>query len=181
VSKKRAYASVEAAVHRNFDLLPALRSAIQASDIRIGALVEREALSEQQLRTLSRHPLATIGGHTTLHVNLASATADTARAEMAQNRDFLEKLTGRPVLHFAYPFGHAGACGEREAEISRSVGFRTSVTTRPGMLFPAHRDYLHALPRICLEWRDNASTLHCKLNGFSRVINSRLGSPVARM
>jgi peptidoglycan/xylan/chitin deacetylase (PgdA/CDA1 family) len=180
-SKKRAYASVEAAVHRNFDLLPALRGAIKASDIKIGALVEREALSQQQLLTLSRHPLATIGGHTTLHVNLAAAPADAVRSEMARNRDFLEKLIGREVVHFAYPFGHAGACGEREAEISRAVGFRTSVTTRPGTLFPAHRDHLHALPRICLEWRDSASTLHCKLNGFSRAINSRLGSPVARM
>jgi hypothetical protein len=28
---------------------------------------------------------------------------------------------------------------------------------------------------------ENASTLHCKLNGFPRAVNSRLGDPVARM
>jgi peptidoglycan/xylan/chitin deacetylase (PgdA/CDA1 family) len=180
-SKIYAYARVEAAVHHNFDLLPALHQAIKAGNIKIDALVDREALSEQQLRALSYHPLVTIGGHTTTHRNLASSRAEAARAEMAQNRAYLEKLSGKPVLHFAYPFGHAGACGNREAEISRSVGFHTSVTTRAGMLFPAHRDHLHALPRICLQWGENASTLHCKLNGLSRAINSRLGNPIACM
>jgi peptidoglycan/xylan/chitin deacetylase (PgdA/CDA1 family) len=180
-SKRRVYARVETAVHRNFDLLPALHEAIKTGNIKIDALVDREALTEQQLRMLSYHPLVTIGGHTTTHKNLARSPVETARAEMAHNRTYLEKLSGKPVLHFAYPFGHAGACGDREAKISRSVGFHTSVTTRAGMLFPAHRDHLHALPRICLEWGENESTLHCKLNGLSRVINSRLGNPVARM
>jgi peptidoglycan/xylan/chitin deacetylase (PgdA/CDA1 family) len=100
---------------------------------------------------------------------------------MANNRKFLQEIADQPVWHNAYPFGHAGACGAREADISRAVGFRTAVTTRPGAIFPQHRDHLHALPRICLTRDENASTLHCKLNGFPRAINSRLGDPVALM
>ena len=94
---------------------------------------------------------------------------------------FLQELTGAPVAHNAYPFGHSGACGVREAEISRSLGFRTAVTTRAGMIFPEHRNHLHALPRVCLTRDESASMLYCKLNGLSRVINSRFGDPVARM
>lgn len=180
-SKHRTYSALETAIHNNFDLLPAMREAIEAAGIKIPALVDREALTEKQLRLLSQHPLVTIGGHTTSHLNLARASAATVRAEMADNRKFLQELTGAPVAHNAYPFGHAGACGVREAEISRSLGFRTAVTTRAGMIFPEHRNHLHALPRVCLTRDESASMLYCKLNGLSRVIDSRFGDPVARM
>jgi peptidoglycan/xylan/chitin deacetylase (PgdA/CDA1 family) len=180
-AKAHAFAAIEAAVHNNFDLLPAVRNAIASAGIDIGALVDREALTEAQLRELAHHPLVTIGAHTMTHVNLARAAAATVRSEMDENRRFLEGIIAEPVDHFAYPFGHPRACGEREAEISRSLGFRTAVTTRPGMVFAEHRDELHALPRVCLEWDENASTLHCKLNGFNRAVHSRLGDPIARM
>jgi peptidoglycan/xylan/chitin deacetylase (PgdA/CDA1 family) len=180
-SKQRAYSAVEAAIHDDFELLPAIREILDAAGIKIPALVDREALTEQQLRALAQHPLVTIGGHTTTHPNLKRAAAATVRAEMAENRKFLQDLTGTPIAHNAYPFGHSGACGEREAEISRLVGFRTAVTTRPGMIFPEHREHLHALPRVCLMPDENASTLHCKLNGMTRAIHSRFGDPVALM
>ena len=179
--KQRTFASIESAIHQNFDLLPAVREALGSNGIAIGPLVDREALTEKQLRTLAQHPLVTIGGHTTTHLNLARAPVAIATTEMANNRKFLQNLTGQPVWHNAYPFGHAGACGKREADIARAVGFRTAVTTRPGAIFPQHRDHLHALPRICVTHDENASTLHCKLNGFPRAVNSRLGDPVARM
>jgi peptidoglycan/xylan/chitin deacetylase (PgdA/CDA1 family) len=179
--KRQAYSTLETAIHRNFDLLPAVRRAIKSAGIDIRAEVDKEALTEQQLRILSRHPLVSIGGHTTTHLNLARASAALVRSEMLDNLNYLREVTGVPVIHNAYPFGHSGACGEREADISRSLGFRTSVTTRAGMLFPQHLDHLHALPRVCLSRNENASTLHCKLNGLSRAINSRFGDPVARM
>jgi peptidoglycan/xylan/chitin deacetylase (PgdA/CDA1 family) len=180
-SKQHAYSAIESAIHGNFELLPAIQEALAAANIRIPELVDREALTERQLRTFSQHPLVTIGGHSTSHPNFKSTPAAAVRTEMTQNREYLEDITGQPVAHQAYPFGHAGACGDREAAISREVGFRTAVTTRPGTIFPEHRDHLHALPRICLTWGENAATLQCKLNGLSRVINSRFGDPVARM
>lgn len=179
--KQRTYSAIETAIHENFDLLPAVREAFAAAGIELGALVDQEALTEKQLRVLSQHPLVTIGGHTTTHLNLARAPAATVHWEMAENRELLEKLTEKPVVHNAYPFGHSGACGAREAEISGAVGFRTAVTTRPGTIFPEHLHHLHALPRVCLSGAESASTLHCKLNGLSRAINSRLGDPVAGM
>jgi peptidoglycan/xylan/chitin deacetylase (PgdA/CDA1 family) len=179
--KKRAYSSLETAIHKNFDLLAAVRRAIKAAGIEIRALVDQEALNEEQLRTLSQHPLVTIGGHTTTHCNLARTAEAAVRAEMADNRAFLQELTGTEIAHHAYPFGHARACGGREAEISRSLGFRTAVTTRPGAIFPEHRSHLHALPRVCLTRDETISTLHCKINGFNRAINSRFGNPVVGM
>jgi peptidoglycan/xylan/chitin deacetylase (PgdA/CDA1 family) len=181
IAKRRTYSAIEIAIHRNFDLLPLLRTCLADAGIAIDALVDREALTEKQLRSLSQHPLVTIGGHTTTHPNLARATSATVRTELAENRKFLQQHTAGEITHAAYPFGHAGACGQREAEICRSLGFRTAVTTRAGMIFAQHRHHLHALPRVCLTRAENTSTLHCKLNGFSRAINSRLGDPIAVM
>lgn len=180
-AKRRAYAAITAAIHADFDTLAGVREAIAGAGIEIPALVDREALTEQQLRTLAQHPLVTIGGHTTTHLNLQRASAATVRAEMADNRKFLQDITGQRIDHNAYPFGHSGACGEREAEISRSLGFRTAVTTRAGTVFPEHLNHLHALPRVCLTRDENSATLQCKLNGLSRAVNSRFGSPVALM
>src|SRR5205807_3594418 len=118
---------------------------------------------------------------TTTHRNLAEASESDVRWEMAANRKYLEEITEKPVMHFAYPFGHERACGEREAQICRSVGFRTAVTTRCGAIFQQHLHQLHALPRIHLACDDTPSTLHCKLDGVYRAIHSRMGNPIARM
>jgi peptidoglycan/xylan/chitin deacetylase (PgdA/CDA1 family) len=180
-AKRRAYAAITTAIHADFDMLAVVRDAIARAGLKIPQLVDREALTERQLRTLAQHPLVTIGGHTTTHLNLKRAAAATVRAEMADNRKFLQDITGQPIDHSAYPFGHAGACGAREAEISRALGFRTAVTTRAGTVFPEHRNHLHALPRVCLARDETTATLQCKLNGLSRAVNSRLGNPVAVM
>src|SRR5208282_2219549 len=77
-----------------------------------------------------------------------SATA--ARAEMDLSRSVIEAaLTARPA-HLAYPFGDPAAAGPREFGIAAELGFATAVTTRPGVLFAAHRRRLTGLPRISL-------------------------------
>jgi hypothetical protein len=179
--KKIAFKSIETLIHNDFSLLPHLRQAIANSTIDCRSLVDREALTEDQLRQLARHPLVTIGGHTTTHPNLMQVSAPGIHWEIAENRKFLQDVTGQAVEHFAYPFGHERACGEREARICREVGFRTAVTTRAGALFAEHAHDLHALPRLWLASDDTSSTLRCKVDGVYRAIHSRFGDPVARM
>jgi peptidoglycan/xylan/chitin deacetylase (PgdA/CDA1 family) len=180
-SKKRTFRAIEAAIHKDFAMLPHVRAAIETSNIDCSGLVDREALTEEQLRRLACHPLVTIGGHTTTHRNLAQASEATVAWEIGENRKFLQDITNQPIDHFAYPFGHSGACTQREAEIAASTGFRTAVTTRLGSIFPQHRRHPHALPRIQLSHHDGPSTLRCKLDGFYRAVQSRFGDPVARM
>jgi peptidoglycan/xylan/chitin deacetylase (PgdA/CDA1 family) len=181
VAKKRTYRTIENAIHADFSVLPHVQAAMEQKGIDCSVLTGRQALSEPQLRELAQHPLVTIGGHTTTHRNLAQASAAEVEWEMAENRKFLQRTTGRRIEHFAYPFGHPRACGEREATICRKVGFRTAVTTRHGKLFAEHAQHLHALPRVHLADDDTSSTLRCKADGFYRAIQSRLGDPVARM
>src|SRR5207245_3963180 len=111
--------------------------------------------------------------------NPARAPASEVGWEMADNRRFLQDVTSQPVEHFAYPFGHERACGEREARICRELGFRTAVTTRSAALFAQHAHDLHALPRLWLASVDTASTLRCQVDGVYRAIHPRFGEHVA--
>ena len=49
-----------------------------------------------------------------------------------------------------YPVGDRTSAGPREFRIAAELGFKTAVTTRPGVLFPEHGEHLTALPRISL-------------------------------
>ena len=181
IGKRRAYVAIEARIHANYDALGPVKAAIAAAGIDCGALARREALNAAQLRQLAASPLVTIGAHTARHINLARAPARDVKREMITGRRALENIPGREVVHFAYPFGNANACGPREAQIARDVGFRTAVTLRRGTLFPEHRDHLYALPREPLTGDDTSATLQCKVGGVNRALQSLLGDPVARM
>jgi len=180
-SKQQAYAEITARVHADYAALAPVRAAIAAAGIDYGALAQRQALSAEQIRRLAASPLVTIGAHGDRHINLARATADEAELDIVAGRRQLEDIIDRAVVHFAYPFGDANACGAREAQIARAAGFRTAVTTRHGTLFPQHRDDLYALPREPLRGDDTPASLCCKLAGFYRAFHSGLGDPVARM
>jgi peptidoglycan/xylan/chitin deacetylase (PgdA/CDA1 family) len=67
---------------------------------------------------------------------------------MAMSRTVLEATLGKRPQHLAYPVGDSTSAGPREFRIAAELGFKTAVTTRPGVLFKAHRDHLTALPRI---------------------------------
>jgi peptidoglycan/xylan/chitin deacetylase (PgdA/CDA1 family) len=60
----------------------------------------------------------------------------------------IEAKLGRRPLHFAYPVGNVAAASAREFAIAAEAGFKTAVTTRPGVLFPEHAKTLTALPRV---------------------------------
>jgi len=103
----------------------------------------------QEIIELAADPLVTIGAHTVNHNMLKKMTDESAvRAEMEMSRSVLEAALGKRPEHLAYPVGDPTSAGPREFRIAAELGFKTAVTTRPGVLFKAHRDHLTALPRI---------------------------------
>jgi peptidoglycan/xylan/chitin deacetylase (PgdA/CDA1 family) len=105
-------------------------------------------MSWQELADIATDPLVTIGAHTVNHLRLRNATKLVASDEMAKSAARIKAMLGLLPAHFSYPYGDPTAAGPREFSIAREIGFKTAVTTRPGMLFPEHRDHLTALPRI---------------------------------
>jgi peptidoglycan/xylan/chitin deacetylase (PgdA/CDA1 family) len=131
-----------------------------------------------EIRALASDPLATIGAHTVNHVMLAKASDAVARVELQRGRETVEAALGREVAHLAYPYGGRDIVGTREFRLAGELGYRTAVTTRPGVLFPEHREQMMALPRISLNGQFQ-SRRHLKVlmsgaatalaNGFRRV------------
>jgi peptidoglycan/xylan/chitin deacetylase (PgdA/CDA1 family) len=104
----------------------------------------------QELAELAADPLVTIGAHTLNHPRLRKAGEPVARHEMAESAARIEAMLGIRSAHFSYPFGDPTSAGPREFALARELGFKTAVTTRPGVLFAEHREHLTALPRISL-------------------------------
>jgi peptidoglycan/xylan/chitin deacetylase (PgdA/CDA1 family) len=131
-----------------------------------------------EIRALAADPLATIGAHTVNHVMLAKAGDATAYAELKAGRDGLETQLDRQVIHLAYPYGGRDIVGTREFRLAAEIGYKTAVTTRPGVLFPEHREQFMALPRLSLNGQFQQKR-HLKVlmsgaatglaNGFRRV------------
>lgn len=110
-------------------------------------------MDRDELRSLARHPLCTIGAHTVTHPMLAKHGDGLVRREMADGRRILEEWIGLPVRHLAYPVGDPGSAGPREFAAAAALGFSAAVTTRPGVLFPTHSAHPTALPRVSLNGR----------------------------
>jgi peptidoglycan/xylan/chitin deacetylase (PgdA/CDA1 family) len=107
-------------------------------------------MSWDELKPFADDPLITIGAHSITHCNLARQTEAVASQEMAISRARIEDALQRPVLHLAYPYGDRIAAGTREFALAHVAGFKTAVTTRPGMIFPESAQHLTALPRVSL-------------------------------
>lgn len=158
---------------------PMLRDVFNRYDVSALDATAEAGLSREQLRALARHPLATIGGHTTGHRDLTSLNEQEAYREISDNKLFLENVLDIPIEHFAYPYG---ACSRREADIAAQAGFKTSTTTRMGCLFPEHADDLLSLPRCEGDGsRMWLSFMRIQRHGVRRFIQSRGGCPVVKI
>ncbi len=116
----------------------------------IAAFCEELCMSWPELAELASDPLVTIGAHTVNHPMLAKLSPQAVRSEMELSRSVIEAALAVRPQHLSYPIGDPSSAGPREFAIAADLGFRTAVTTRPGVLFPEHADHLTALPRISL-------------------------------
>lgn len=107
-------------------------------------------MSWPEIERMANSKLATIGAHTVNHVMLKKWPREKALEEMQRSREVIEASLGKPCEHFAYPVGDPTSAAAREFELAGEAGFKTAVTTRPGVLFPEHREHLTALPRVSL-------------------------------
>jgi peptidoglycan/xylan/chitin deacetylase (PgdA/CDA1 family) len=156
--------STPAAKQAAFDRLhDHLRSLPGEQDIHreIGALCARHGVDEtavcrelcmsfDELKPFAQEKLITVGAHSITHCNLARQPKEIARSEMVTSRARIEDALQRPVVHLAYPYGDKVAAGAREFALAQAAGFKTAVTTRPGMIFPESASHLTALPRVSL-------------------------------
>jgi peptidoglycan/xylan/chitin deacetylase (PgdA/CDA1 family) len=125
------------------ELLPRLKHLqLDARQTALRALLDRTGqpalptdlmMRSDQVQVVSKAGIE-IGGHTVNHPILHVLSDAEAEREIAQGRQQLERLTGRPVEYFAYPNGRPGQdYGARDVELVRRLGFKGAVSTASGV------------------------------------------------
>jgi peptidoglycan/xylan/chitin deacetylase (PgdA/CDA1 family) len=74
-----------------------------------------------------------IGAHTLTHPRLTELSPAEARREIFDSRKILEDLTGKPVLHFCYPYGR---WNPQVRDLVMEAGYETATTVDRGYNFP---------------------------------------------
>ncbi len=131
------------------------------------------AMTWDDIREMAKSPLATIGAHTLNHYNLKKLPAADADHEMRQSKVLTEAALGKPVRHFAYPYGNTDAAGPREFALCKAAGYETAVVTRLGNIWPDHGNHLHALPRIMVSSRyQTLSAIQALMSGVPAMLSN---------
>lgn len=86
-------------------------------------------MTSAQVKELSLSPLITIAAHTMNHVDLRKTNQKITMQEVLGSKTYLEKLTGKTVNHFAYPFGKYTNDTVNTVE---KAGFATATTMKRG-------------------------------------------------
>jgi peptidoglycan/xylan/chitin deacetylase (PgdA/CDA1 family) len=132
------------------ELRDAVRNLAACYSVDLSMFCKDLCMDWQELSQLADDPLVTIGAHTVNHLMLSKLSDKAARSEMELSRSIIEAGLGRRPQHLSYPYGDATAAGPREFALAAALGFKTAVTTRPGVVTYGHMDHLTALPRISL-------------------------------
>ena len=96
-----------------------------------------------EVRRVARHPLIDVGAHTVHHLALSSASPDDLFRDVFESRTALERVIGRRVSHFAYPYGDVSPAVVRTVE---AAGFDAAVTCEERTL--RRREHPLRVPRV---------------------------------
>lgn len=115
--------------------------------------IREMAMTWDQIKELSQHPLCTIGGHTVSHPALNQLSDDDFRQEVRVGIEKLESVTGQKINHFAYPYGSPNEIGEREYRLISEFNFKTSFIAYGGCITEENKNNITHLPRVYLHER----------------------------
>ncbi len=132
----------------DFDSEPATAEENSRLDLLESAKDERFLLaSEEQCRSLQRHPNVYLGNHTNRHFALSSLSDAEAVEEIRESHEQFRALFGDSE-HFAFPYGTPGVSyNESHVAMVRSLGYRYVWSTE-GSSFRRGSEASAVLPRI---------------------------------
>lgn len=136
-------------------------------------LADSMMMTWDEVRTISKDKLVTIGAHTINHFPLAQLDIQALQREISDSKTQLENSIDLAVDHFAYPFGKITEASFREFELIKSLGFKTGTTTRMGNIFSEHANHLECLPRISINRFSTTKILQLQTSGMLQYIQHK--------
>ncbi len=97
----------------------------------VNALDKPGYLTKAQAKEMSDSGYVEIASHTFNHPDLRTKSPEASKYEIMGSKGALEKIIGRSVTDFAYPYGFLTASDE---EICRQAGYLTCASTYPGQV-----------------------------------------------
>jgi len=121
------------------------------------------AMAGDELRYLARSEWVTIGAHTVTHTPLSILTIEKQREEILSSKHQLEKLIGKEIKTFSYPFGRKKDYDRTSIHLCREAGFIKAASNFPGQV---HRwtDPFQIPRHLVRNWKADAFAE--KLKGF---------------
>ena len=109
----------------------------------VGAL-ERSAMTMDELKEISKHPLVSIQSHTVNHPILTKLHNDLLKFELKESQKQLEEITGKEVFAFSYP---NGSLTNREIDATKNY-YKIAFSTEQNNIRTS--DDIYTLPRYAL-------------------------------
>jgi peptidoglycan/xylan/chitin deacetylase (PgdA/CDA1 family) len=97
----------------------------------VNALDKPGYLTQEQVKEMSDSGYVEIAAHTMNHPDLTKKNWEVAHYEIAGSKITLEKIIGKPVTDFAYPYGFFTAIDEG---ICLQAGYHSCASTYPGQV-----------------------------------------------
>ncbi len=107
----------------------------------VNAIGTNNYLKKQQLLEMDQHGIA-VESHTMTHPDLTKLTPLEQKEEMAQSKDFFEKLFHKKMTILCYPYGRYNS---ETVRLAQQTGYKMAVTIKPGTasenqgMFTLHR------------------------------------------
>lgn len=113
------------------DVLPLLKKHNVKATIYVvsGFLDKLNSMTSKEIQELADSNLVEVAAHTVHHKNLKYTPITAAEKEIIDSKSQLEKLIGKSVNNFAYPYG---GFTEEIIELLKTAGYRTAATEKDG-------------------------------------------------
>ncbi|MDF3017152.1 MAG: polysaccharide deacetylase family protein, partial [Thermomicrobiales bacterium] len=116
-------------------------------------------LTRRQIRSLAER--GAVEAHTVSHVALSGLSYEDQVAEIAENRAYLEEITGKPVRFLAWPYGDVS---ESAIEAAETAGIVASFAL-DGTVADLDTTDRYTIPRITIFVNDDLETFAAKVTG----------------
>ena len=119
-------------------------------DVDETAIARELCMSWDELKAFADDPLVTIGAHTITHCNLAQAERGDRFVRTGHQPRADRSGAAAAGAASRLSLWRPDRGGPARIRLAKAAGFKTAVTTRPGMIFPESADHLTALQRVSL-------------------------------